>query len=300
MTRVSYGWKVALALLTVYIVWGTTHFATLTAVQTLPPILMTGARFVTAGLLMLAVAPWEDLSRCTFRQIANCVLAGVLMSFASMTLAVLAIANGVATGLMACIVATMPMWLTLFAKIGGERVPMRGWMGVLLGVLGASLLLLDGNLTSTPLGTSLALLSPVCWAAGSYCVRRLSMPPMATASGLQWLSGGMAGLLAGLVLEADKVSGLWGAASLASLAAWTYLLLFGTLLTYTAYLWLVRNVSAPLAGSGSFVNPVIAVAIGGYLAGEQLDVLSFVAVPIILCALVLIVGLPRTVTRSGA
>lgn len=214
------------------------------------------------------------------------------MSFLSMTCAVVAISLGVASGLMSCIVATMPVWLTTFAHLGGEKVFPRAWIGVSLGVTGASLLFLDGNLSSTPAGALLALLSPIFWAAGSYWVRRSRMPPVGTASALQWLSGGLLGVIFGLATESTASTPLPSSLHASSWIAWGYLVVFGTLLTYTAYLWLVRNVSAPLAGSSSFVNPVIAVTIGGLFAGETLDKTSIVSLVLILCSLTLIIYKP--------
>lgn len=293
MTSNGARWKTALALLTVYLVWGTTQYATLLAVQGLPPVFMTGARFATAGLIMLAFAGAPALRSLSARRAVNCVVAGTIMSFASFALAVLAIAQGVPTGLVACIIATMPLWLTLLAHWGGERTHAMGWVGILLGIAGAGLLLLDENLHFAPLGTGMAFLSPMLWAAGSYWVRRSDMPPMALASALQWLSGGLAGIAVGLIFESDAVARLTAVNQASVWWVWAYLLVFGTLLTYTAYLWLVRNVSAPLAGSNAFVNPVIAVGIGAAMAGERLDAVSFIAVPLILMGLVLIVVKPR-------
>lgn len=292
MKAVQQPWKVFAALLIVYVVWGTTHYATLIAVKDLPPVLMTGARFCAAGVLMMAFAGAPALHGIRARQVFNCAVAGALMSFASMTLAVLAIFKGVASGLMACIVATMPVWLTLFAQWGGERTSARAWLGVLVGVVGAGLLCLDGNLYATPTGTALAFLSPICWAAGTHLIRRSDMPPIGISSALQWLSGGLTGLAVGVTTELELLNRTWSSISLPAFLAWGYLVVFGTVLTYTAYIWLVRNVSAPLAGSSSYVNPVIAVVVGGTLAGEKLEGISFFSLALILISLALIIYTP--------
>ena len=286
-------WKTGLVLLTVYVVWGTTHFATLVAVQSIPPMFMTGVRFTVAGAVMLAIAGLASLRNLTPQLFLNCAAAGILMSFASMTLAGVAIASGVSSGLMACIVATMPFRLTLLAHLGGEQVSTRSWIGVGLGVTGAFLLLFDGNLGSTPLGTLFAFLSAFAWALGSYWVRRAALPTSLLSPALQWLTGGIVGLLASLMFEVDYVSATLAGLQTSSILAWCYLLVFGTLITYTAYLWLVRNVSAPLAGSCAFVNPVIAVSIGAAFAGERLDSESFWAVALILLALLLLIYRPK-------
>jgi drug/metabolite transporter (DMT)-like permease len=210
------------------------------------------------------------------------------MSFASMSLAVLAIGSGVASGLMACIVATMPFWFTFLVYRAGERISVASWTGVGVGILGACLLMFDKSLTATPKGAAMAFLSPVCWALGSFILRRSDLPPMAVSSSIQWLAGGLIGLTAASILEVNSVSEVWLDASLRSLVAWGYLVVFGTLLTYSAYLWLVRNVSAPLASSSAFVNPVVAVGVGVVLANEQFSALTFLAIALILFAVFLV------------
>src|SRR5690606_16151513 len=129
--------------------------------------------------------------------------------FASMSLAVLAIASGVASGLMACIVATMPFWFTFLVHRSGERISTLARTGVAIGVFGACLLMFDKNLASTPRGTAMAFLSPICWAVGSYLVRRSDMPAMAVSSSLQWLTGGLFGLVVALCWEVQSVGGVW-------------------------------------------------------------------------------------------
>src|SRR5690606_40894486 len=116
---------------------------------------------------------------------------------------------------------------------------------------------------------------PICWAVGSYLVRRSDMPAMAVSSSLQWLTGGLFGLVVALCWEVQSVGGVWRSATPQSLLAWGYLVVFGTLLTYSAYLWLVRHVSAPLASSSSFVNPLVAVAVGVFVANEEFSRFTF-------------------------
>ena len=114
-------WRVAGALLIVYVVWGTTYYALGVAMQTMPPVLMNGARFLTAGLAMLAIARWQGLAWPTAAQWRASALIGGLMAFAAMALVVLAQQAGIGSGLMATVVTTMPMWLALWTRWGGER-----------------------------------------------------------------------------------------------------------------------------------------------------------------------------------
>jgi drug/metabolite transporter (DMT)-like permease len=276
------------ALLIVYLVWGTTYFALDVAMQTLPPLLMNGARFLLAGLLMLGIARWQGLAWPTATQWRASALIGSLMAFAAMGLVVLAQKMGIGSGLMATVVTTMPMWLALWTRWGGERVPLTSWIGLVLGATGAALLALEGDFSTTLAGTLCAFGAPLAWSLGSYASRRLDLPPPAMASAAQWLLGGLLGFAVAWTFEPGARDLAWAQVSLASALAWLYLVVMGTMVTLNAYLWLLKNTSAALAGSYSFVNPVVALCVGVMLAGERLTGWVFVAMPLILLALALI------------
>lgn len=280
--------RLTTALLIVYLVWGTTYFALGVAMQTLPPVLMNGGRFFCAGVLMLGWARWQGQPWPTPAQWRHSALVGTLMAFAAMALVVLAQKLGIGSGLMATVVTTMPMWLALWTRWGGERVPFTSWAGLALGALGAGLLALEGDFSATLAGTLCAFGAPLCWSLGSYASRRLSLPAPAMASGAQWLIGGSLGLVVAWWLEPGARTLALGQVSAASALAWLYLVVMGTLVTLNAYLWLLQNTSAALAGSYSFVNPVVALCVGVALAGERLTGWVFVAMPLILVALALI------------
>ena len=280
--------RLAGALLIVYLVWGTTYFAIGVAMQSLPPLLMNGARFVLAGAVMLAYARWQGQAWPTAAQWRGSALIGSLMAFAAMALVVLAQRLGIGSGLMATVVTTMPMWLALWTRWGGERVPLTSWLGLVLGAAGAMLLALEGDFSTTLLGTLCAFGAPLAWSLGSYASRKMALPAPAMASGAQWLVGGLLGLLVAALWEPGAQRFQWSQVTAASGAAWLYLVVMGTLVTLNAYLWLLKNSSAALAGSYSFVNPVVALCVGVLLGGEQLTGWVFVAMPLILAALALI------------
>lgn len=275
-------------MLIVYIVWGTTYFAIGIALQSMPPLLMNGARFVLAGLIMLAWARWDGQAWPSKRQWLGSLLIGGLMAFGAMTLVVLAQHLGIGSGLMATVVTTMPMWLALWTRMGGEPVPWTSWLGLVLGATGALLLVLEGDFSTTLMGTLCAFGAPLCWSLGSYASRKLDQPPPAMASGAQWLLGGLLGLCVAGLFEPQARDFDWQQVSLASWLAWFYLLVMGTLVTLNAYLWLLKNTTAALAGSYSFVNPVVALWVGVALGGEGLTGWVFLAMPLILTALLLI------------
>ncbi len=278
-------WAVATALLLVYVVWGTTYFATSIALQTIPPLLMNAVRFLCAGAVMLLIALWQGHALPTAVQWRNSAVVGGLMVFLAMNLIGLAQKLGIGSGLMATVVTTMPMWLALWTRWGGERVPVTSWIGLGLGVAGAVLLAREGNFSATWLGAILAFAAPLCWSLGSYASRKLSLPAPAMASAAQWFVGGAMGLVVALWFE--PVPAL-SQISAKSWAAWVYLLVFGTMVALNAYLWLLQNTSAALAGSYSFVNPAVALLVGVALGGELLTGWVFAALPLIGAALVFI------------
>ena len=273
------------ALLLVYIVWGTTYFAIGIALQSLPPLWMNGLRFTLAGVVMLVWALVRGEKLPTAVQWRNAALVGGLMVFGAMTLVMVAQSHGIGSGLMATVVTTMPMWLALWTRAGGERVPLTSWVGLGLGVAGAVLLSMEGDFSASWLGALAAFGAPLCWSVGSYASRKLSMPGPAMASAAQWLLGGSMGLVLATIME--TVEGLFHASTTAWLA-WVYLLVFGTLIALNAYLWLLQNTSAALAGSYSFVNPAVALLVGAGIGGERLTGWVFAALPLIAAALLLI------------
>ena len=283
--RTPRGWAVAVALLLVYVVWGTTYFAIGVALTSMPPLWMNAIRFLGAGGVMLLIALWQGHALPTAAQWRNAAVVGGCMVFLAMNLVGFAQKLGIGSGLMATVVTTMPMWLALWSRWGGERVPLTSWMGLALGVVGALLLALEGDFSATWLGALLAFGAPLAWSLGSYASRKLSQPAPAMAAAAQWLTGGAMVLVAALWCE--PVSAL-GQVSARSWAAWIYLLVFGTLVALNAYLWLLQNTSAALAGSYSFVNPAVALLVGVALGGERLTGWVFAALPLIGVALAFI------------
>lgn len=270
------------ALLLVYIVWGTTYFAIGVALKSMPPLWMNGLRFSLAGVLMLVWALWRGERLPTPRQWRNAGLVGALMVFGAMTLVMVAQSHGIGSGLMATVVTTMPMWLALWTRMGGERVPVTSWIGLGLGFAGAVLLSLEGDFSASWVGALAAFGAPLCWSLGSYASRRLDLPSPAMASAAEWLLGGALGLA--VAAWREPVAGMFHASATAWLA-WVYLLVFGTLIALNAYLWLLKNTTAALAGSYSFVNPVVALLVGAGIGHEHLNGWVFVALPLIAAAL---------------
>ena len=276
---------VAVALCLVYVVWGTTYFAIDVVIQSMPPMLMNGTRFVLAGAIMMVVALLQGQRLPTRREWVNAALIGGLMVFAALNLVSYAQKLGIGSGLMATVVTTMPMWLALWTRLGGESVPRTSWLGLAVGVVGAMLLSMEGDFNTTLTGTVLAFAAPLAWSIGSYASRKLAAPPPVMAASAQWLAGGAIGLC--IALPFESTSAMLEVTPTAW-AGWVYLVFIGTLIALNAYMWLLKNTSPALAGSYAFVNPAVALLVGVVLGGEALTGWVYLALPLILLALALI------------
>jgi drug/metabolite transporter (DMT)-like permease len=255
------GW---LALLAVYVIWGSTYLAIRYAIESIPPFLMLGIRFVMAGgslylFLRLRGAPAPDRS-----QWAGSALVGTLLLAGGLGVAAFA-EQWVASGLVALAGAALPLWATLFAGLWGHWPARREWAGLVLGFVGVGLLSLENGGQANPLAAGLLLLAPVCWAFGSVWSRRLTLPAGLLSSATEMLAGGSVLLLLGLA-TGERIQNVTGHALLAIL----YLILFGSLIAFSAYGYLLRRVRPVLATSYAYVNPVVAVALGVWLDRERM------------------------------
>jgi drug/metabolite transporter (DMT)-like permease len=287
--------SIAIALALVYIVWGTTYLVLKWGAAAMPPFLLNGTRFVVAGLLMIGLARLKGGVWPSAKVARNAGFVGFMMVSCAMSLITIAHKLGIGSALMATIVTTMPMWLALWTRIGGESVPLTSWIGLTIGVGGAALLAMEGDVSVTPIGAICAFAGPFCWSIGSYASRKLEQPIGIMGAGFQWLIGGSIALTAGLLLERpqdmlDAGAGAW--------AAWAYLVVFGTLIALNAYLWLLQHVSPALAGSYSFVNPAVALVVGVWLGAEQFTGWIYLAFPMVLVALLLILYGPILSARK--
>ncbi len=273
------------ALALVYIVWGTTYYALDIVVRELPPLFANGSRFVVAGLVMLGIALFSGQALPRGRQWLWSVVIGALMVFGAMTLVTAAQAQGIGSGLVATVVATMPLWLAFWSRLGGERISVTAWAALGVGAAGAAVLALEGDFSATPMGAVFAFAAPVCWSLGSWLSRRVSLPAPAMTSAMQWLAGGLLSLMVSAPFEPWPVL---TALSPAAWGAWLYLVVLGTLVALNAYLWLLKHAPAPVAGSYTFVNPAVALAVGAGLGREVFTGWVFVAMPMILLALALL------------
>lgn len=281
-------WAVPLALVAVYLIWGSTYLGIAFAVQTIPPFMLGAVRFLLAGGLLYAVLRRQGLPHPTPQQWWGAARVGVLLFVGGMAPVVVAQQAGVASGLAATVIATMPLWAALFSGFWGRWPASVEWVGLGLGLVGVLLLSLDKGFAGAPWAAALVFVGPVFWAFGSIWSRRLQQPPGLMAPASQMLVAGLVFLPLSFLFGET-----WQMPSPTSLWALAYLIGFGTLVGYNAYVFLLQNVSSSLATSYAFVNPVVAVILGAWLANERLSPLSLVALPVILLGVGLVVMAQR-------
>ena len=278
--RAAPAWKVWTGLWIVYLVWGSTYLAIRVMVETVPPLLGAGARFVVAGAVMLAVLSFGRRVRPTRAQLLSALLVGLLLPGAN---AVVTVAEQeVPSGVAALLVASIPLWVLLMRRASGEAVSRAGIAAVLVGFVGVALLLRPGEQSgeATVLGLAACVFAAVMWASGSFASPRLRLPgdPLVS-TGWQMLLGGLvitaAGLLAGETGDVDVE-----AFSVRSLIALAYLVVFGSWLAYTAYAWLLQNAPISKVAPYAYVNPVVAIALGWLVLDEVITPVTLIGAAI--------------------
>jgi drug/metabolite transporter (DMT)-like permease len=285
---------VLLAFAAIYLIWGSTYLAIRFAIETLPPFLMLFARFFTAGVLMYAFLRWRGVPRPSAREWAGAAVVGGLLLLGG-TGAVGWAEQWIPSGLAALIVAIVPVWMVLLDWAGpAKRKPTRAVIaGLVLGLVGVAVLVgpveLSGGGKMQFIGFAVVVFGTLSWATGSVYGSRLPHPssPWMSAA-LQMTAGGV------LLLGFGTAMGEWarvdpGQISARSLGALAYLVVFGSLIAFVAYVFLLRHVTPARVGSYAYVNPVVAVFLGWALASEPVTPRTIVAAGIILTGVVLIV-----------
>jgi drug/metabolite transporter (DMT)-like permease len=292
--KASPGIRVWAALLAVYIVWGSTYLAIRFAVESMPPFLMAGVRFLLAGAILfiwrrLAGDPWPQA--CHWRSAAVVGMFLLLGGNGGVVWAEQRVASGIA----ALLVGAVPLWMVGIDALRpqGARPRWATLLGVLIGLAGIALLvgpsdLSGGGLSVDLLGVLALLLATLLWAVGSLYSRAAPLPASALlGASMEMLAGGAGLLILG------TLTGEWGRLDLASItprAGWglAYLIVFGSLVGFAAYTWLLRNAPTPLVSTYAYVNPLVAIVLGNLLGQEALSPRLFLAAAIIISAVFLI------------
>jgi len=292
--------RLAAALATVYLVWGSTYLAIAVAERTLPPLLMLSVRFLVAGGLLYAWCVRRGhlaADRPGRREwLSAAVIGALLLAFET---GVLALAEKrVATGLAALLVASVPLFMAVIDRVFyGVRIAPAAVLGILTGLAGVGLLA-GASGGADPVGVGLILAGALAWTVGSVYARRAPQPrSILLFTAMQMLAGGLELAVFG------AARGELGQVHLASVSAvsalsFVYLVFVGAIGAYTAYGWLLKHSSTPVLTSYAYVNPAVAVVLGWGLAGEQIGARELVAGFVILASVALLL-LPRTAGRKA-
>lgn len=284
---------VVLALVSVYLIWSGTYLALRFVVQSLPTMLMVATRFIIAGAILLAVLRLRGQPWPSGRQLAASLPGGVLLFVVGNGLVALA-EREVSSGAAALVCATMPLCAACINFFSGRRPHGREWLGLLLGFSGVFLLCLGQDLRAAPGSMVLLLLAPLGWALGSTWARRLALPPGLMGAATQMLMGGEVAAVIAL-LRGERFPAQWPLLAIGSLA---FLILFGSLIAFSAYTYLLTHTRPAVAMSYAYVNPGLAVVLGTLLGGEPLH-REIVGASIFIIAGVFLMALPRRAPRPG-
>lgn len=280
---------IALALAALYLIWGSTYLAIRFALEGgFPPFILGGIRFLIAGGLMFAVLRLRGTPAPTRAQWANLAVMGLLL---------LAFGNGmvnlaeqtVSSGLAAVAVASAPIWMGVFAMLRGDKPTRSEWIGIAIGFVGVVWLNAGGTLSASMKGLVALLVASLAWSFGSIWSRGRDLPAPFMAAAGQMLCGGM--IMLGMALITGERMAL---PTPKGLAAFAYLVVAGSIVGFSAYIWLLHHVRPALASSYAYVNPAIAVVLGAWLAGERASPAELGAMGVILAGVVVI-----TLAKAG-
>jgi drug/metabolite transporter (DMT)-like permease len=296
------GWRVAVAFGLVYVIWGSTYLGIRYAIQSIPPLLMAGARFFTAGMILFVWSSLRGVPRPTGRQWRNAAAAGTLLLLGGNGLVTWAEVR-VPSGLTALLVATASLWMVVIAwAVGGERPGRRAWAGIACGLAGVVLLvgpsLVGASGGVDPAGAAALLGSALTWSIGTIVARRSELPSdtlMATAA--EMLTGGSA-LLVASVLFGEPARFDLAHVTTTSWLAFGYLVGIGSLVAYSAYTYLVARTTPAKLGTYAYVNPVVAVILGWLIAGEPIGLRTIGAMIVIVTAVAILTLKPRPASAS--
>lgn len=273
----------------VYVVWGSTYLAIHYAIETIPPLLMVGARFLAAGGILYAWYRLRGGVRPTALQWRNTAFIGTLLLLGG-TGAVAWAELTVPSGTAALLVAVVPLWTVLldWFRPGGTRPSMSVLLGVAAGLVGMVVLVgpdsLYGRGPVDVRGAGILMLGSLSWAAGTVFARHNELPrSQVAASAMEMLAGGVGCIVVGLAMGEGGQFHL-AAISAPSLAGWLYLVIFGSIVAYSAYTWIVQHAAPAAVGTYAYVNPIVAVFLGWLIAGEPVTSRTLLGAAIIVAA----------------
>lgn len=287
MTR-SFGRLTVVSLAAVWLIWGSTYLAIKIGLETLPPFAMQGTRFVVASAVMLVFLRMRGRPWPSPRRIRNACGIGLLLLIGGLGMVTLAEDRGVDSGLVATIIAIQPMMMALWGGLWRSWPKSKQWLGMSIGLVGVLVLMSDDGLSGSWSGIALVFVACISWSFGSALSRRIEMPdgPMTTA--FEMAAAAAAFVVLSLVTGEDVHT-----PSLRSGLAVGYLVVFGSIVAFSAFTYLIGNVSGPLAMSYAYVNPAIAVLLGVVFSNESVSTNMALALPVILIGVAIVTNASR-------
>ena len=289
-------WKVWTALGLVYVFWGSTYLAIVYVVESLPSLLSASVRFAVAGalvLLYLLVRRGRSALHATWRQVGASMGVGVLLLLGGNGLVTIAEERELPSSLAALLIAAVPLWVVVLRALNRDRPAFRTVLGVTIGFAGVAVLLLPG---ARPEGVALVpavmvVVASLSWSIGSYVATRVSLPPDKLLNLVLQITGGsiglaLSGLLRGETFDPAEVTAT-------SVSALAYLVVFGSLVAFSAYSWLLGVAPVSLVSTYAYVNPVVAVLLGALIAGEAVGPIT------VLGGLITVVAVAIVVAEDG-
>lgn len=266
-----------------YLIWGSTYLAIKFAIESFPPLVMVGTRFTVAGLLLYGLMLYLGRPNPTMEQWRGAAIVGLLLPVlgnGTVSHAQLTVSSSVA----ALAIATAPIWMAVFSSFFGHKITPREWLGIAVGLLGIVLLNMGGSFQGDALSAFLLIFAAASWSFGSVWGKRLSMPQGLMGAACQMLCGGLIALVLAPLFGQHWPENI----SLKSWAAMLFLVLLGSMVAYSAYQWLLQHVRPLVASSNTFVNPIVAFAVGIWLADEHVSQTEYWALAVILVGVYLV------------
>jgi drug/metabolite transporter (DMT)-like permease len=281
---------VMLALFCTYFIWGSTYLAIRFGIESFPPFLMAGLRFAIAGLILYGVMRYLGAPNPTKKQWLGATAVGILLP---------ALGNGtvcyvqqtVSSSVAALSIATAPIWMAIFSSIWGHKISVKEWLGIVVGLMGIALLNVGGTFNGHVgqgdfISALLLIAAAASWSFGSVWGKHLDMPSGLMASATQMLMGG----IVLLIVSAFQGETWPQTISQKSWGAMLFLVVLGSLVAYSAYQYLLKTVRPLVASSNTFVNPIVAFAVGIWFANEHVTTTEVIALAVILVGVFLVLS----------
>lgn len=276
---------IVLALFCTYFIWGSTYLAIRFGIESFPPFLMGGIRFTVAGAILFVVMRYLGSAMPTGREWLGAGVVGLLLP---------ALGNGtvcyvqqtISSSVAALSIATAPIWMAIFSSIWGHKITLKEWLGIAIGLAGIVLLNLGGSFEGDFTSAFLLIFAAASWSFGSVWGKHLAMPAGLMGAACQMLMGGLA-----LLLASSYAGESWPQqVSPKSWGALLFLIVLGSLIAYSAYQYLLKTVRPLVASSNTFVNPIVAFAVGIWWAGEHVTMVELAALGVILVGVFLVLS----------